>query len=102
MASGIIALLVASPPRCDGIVQRDVHHARLGWTAREFTGADTISGGAGARMARDDHVIPVGCQQFMSNRAYATIEKVDAGHLSLISRPEAVTSEIEDAAATTS
>jgi pimeloyl-ACP methyl ester carboxylesterase len=49
-----------------------------------------------------DHVIPVDRQQFMSHRANATIETVDAGHLSLISRPEAVTKVIEAAASATS
>jgi hypothetical protein len=38
----------------------------------------------------------------MSKRANATIETVNAGHLSLISHPEAVTKMIEDAVAATS
>jgi pimeloyl-ACP methyl ester carboxylesterase len=50
----------------------------------------------------DDHVIPAAAQQFMSTRANATIETVDAGHLSLITRPRAVTRMIEAAAAATS
>jgi pimeloyl-ACP methyl ester carboxylesterase len=50
----------------------------------------------------EDHVIPVGRQEFMSKRANATIERVNAGHLSLISRPEAVTNVIETAVAATS
>jgi hypothetical protein len=44
-------------------------------------------------------VIPADRQEFMSTRANATIETVNAGHLSLISRPEAVTKVIEAAAA---
>jgi pimeloyl-ACP methyl ester carboxylesterase len=47
-----------------------------------------------------DHVIPVGRQRFMSQRAGATVETVNAGHLSLITRPEAVTKIIVEAAAT--
>jgi len=46
----------------------------------------------------EDHVIPADRQEFMSMRANATIETVNAGHLSLISRPEAVTKVIEAAA----
>jgi pimeloyl-ACP methyl ester carboxylesterase len=38
-----------------------------------------------------DHVIPPAEQMFMSNRAHAHITKVNAGHLSLISKPCAVT-----------
>ena len=49
-----------------------------------------------------DHVIPVDRQEFMSERANATIKTVNAGHLSLISHPEAVTKMIEAAAAATS
>ena len=49
-----------------------------------------------------DHVVPPDAQEFMSTRANATIETVNAGHLSLISRPEAVTNVIEDAVAATS
>jgi pimeloyl-ACP methyl ester carboxylesterase len=45
-----------------------------------------------------DHVIPPAEQLFMSNRAGAHITKVDAGHLSLISNPGAVTGIIEAAA----
>lgn len=41
-------------------------------------------------------------QGFMSERANATIEHVKAGHLSLITRPDAVTKMIEAAAAATS
>jgi pimeloyl-ACP methyl ester carboxylesterase len=49
----------------------------------------------------EDHVIPADQQVFMSKRANATIETIDAGHLSLISRPEAVTKMIEAAATAT-
>jgi pimeloyl-ACP methyl ester carboxylesterase len=49
-----------------------------------------------------DHVIPPALQEFMSERANATIETVKAGHLSLITRPAAVTKVIEAAVAATS
>jgi pimeloyl-ACP methyl ester carboxylesterase len=49
-----------------------------------------------------DHVIPPALQEFMSGRANAAIETVKAGHLSLISRPGAVTKVIEAAVAATS
>ncbi len=49
-----------------------------------------------------DHVIPADQQELMSKRANATIETVDAGHLSLISHPERVTKVIEAAFAATS
>ncbi len=49
-----------------------------------------------------DHVIPPALQEFMSERANATIETVKAGHLVLISRPAAVTNVIEAAVAATS
>jgi pimeloyl-ACP methyl ester carboxylesterase len=39
----------------------------------------------------EDHVIPPALQEFMSTRAGAEISTVKAGHLSLITRPEAVT-----------
>jgi pimeloyl-ACP methyl ester carboxylesterase len=51
-------------------------------------------------IGNQDHVIPADRQQFMSERAGATIEHVNAGHLSLITRPDAVTKMIESAAAT--
>lgn len=38
-----------------------------------------------------DHVIPPAEQQFMAGRAHAHITQINAGHLSLISRPDAVT-----------
>jgi pimeloyl-ACP methyl ester carboxylesterase len=48
-----------------------------------------------------DHVIPPAEQMFMSKRAGAHITEVDAGHLSLISDPGAVTSVIITAALAT-
>lgn len=45
-----------------------------------------------------DKVIPPAQQLFMAHRADAHITEVDAGHLSLISRPETVTDVIEAAA----
>jgi pimeloyl-ACP methyl ester carboxylesterase len=50
----------------------------------------------------EDHVIPAVQQEFMSKRANATIDTVDAGHLSLISRPEAATQTIQEAIDATS
>ena len=41
-----------------------------------------------------DHVIPVANQTFMAQRAGARITDVNAGHLSLISKPSVVTSVI--------
>jgi pimeloyl-ACP methyl ester carboxylesterase len=49
-----------------------------------------------------DQVVPPDQQEIMSNRANATIETVKAGHLSLITRPEAVTRVIQTAVAETS
>jgi pimeloyl-ACP methyl ester carboxylesterase len=49
-----------------------------------------------------DHLIPPALQEFMSERANATIETFKAGHLGLISRPAAVTKVIEAAVAATS
>jgi pimeloyl-ACP methyl ester carboxylesterase len=49
-----------------------------------------------------DHVIPADQQEIMSKRANATIETVEAGHLSLLSHPESVTKVIETAVAATS
>ena len=46
-------------------------------------------------------VITPAAQEFMASRAAATITRVKAGHLSLISRPTAVTSVIEQAARST-
>jgi len=47
-----------------------------------------------------DHVIPPAEQLFMSERANAHITEIDAGHLSLVSDPGAVTRTIIDAADT--
>jgi pimeloyl-ACP methyl ester carboxylesterase len=49
-----------------------------------------------------DHVIPPAEQLFMSRRAKAHITEIDAGHLSLISDPGAVTRVIIEAACATS
>jgi pimeloyl-ACP methyl ester carboxylesterase len=49
-----------------------------------------------------DHVIPADRQEFMSTRAGATIDHVKAGHLSLVTRPDAVTKVILAAVAATS
>ena len=48
-----------------------------------------------------DNAIPSSIQLFMANRAHAHITKVKAGHLSMISRPDAVTKVIEEAARST-
>jgi pimeloyl-ACP methyl ester carboxylesterase len=48
-----------------------------------------------------DHVIPPAEQLFMSQRAHAHITEIDAGHLSLISHPDAVTRVILAAARAT-
>jgi pimeloyl-ACP methyl ester carboxylesterase len=48
-----------------------------------------------------DHVIPPAEQLFMSKRAHARITEIDAGHLSLISHPGAVTRVIIAAAQAT-
>jgi pimeloyl-ACP methyl ester carboxylesterase len=45
-----------------------------------------------------DNAIPESIQLFMANRAHAHITEVKAGHLSMISRPHAVTKVIEEAA----
>jgi pimeloyl-ACP methyl ester carboxylesterase len=49
-----------------------------------------------------DHAIPLAAQEFMAARAHATVTKVDASHLSMISRPDAVANVIEAAARHTS
>ena len=49
-----------------------------------------------------DHVIPLAEQLNMSKRARAHITEINAGHLSLISRPGAVTHVITAAAQATS
>jgi pimeloyl-ACP methyl ester carboxylesterase len=48
-----------------------------------------------------DHVIPPAEQRIMSTRANARITQIDAGHLSMVSHPEAVSSVIERAAQAT-
>ena len=50
----------------------------------------------------EDNVIPAAAQSTMSTRANATVTTIKAGHLSLISQPEAVTKVIETAIAATS
>jgi pimeloyl-ACP methyl ester carboxylesterase len=53
-------------------------------------------------IGRHDRVIPADQQEIMSKRANATIETVEAGHLSPISHPDSVTKVIETAVAATS
>jgi pimeloyl-ACP methyl ester carboxylesterase len=50
----------------------------------------------------EDHAIPPAAQEFMAARAHATVTKVDASHLSMISHPGTVTTVIETAARATS
>jgi pimeloyl-ACP methyl ester carboxylesterase len=45
-----------------------------------------------------DHAIPPAAQEFMAARAHATVTKVNASHLSLISHPGTVANVIEEAA----
>jgi pimeloyl-ACP methyl ester carboxylesterase len=49
-----------------------------------------------------DHAIPPAAQEFMAARAHATVAKVDASHLSMISHPDTVANVIEAAARHTS
>ena len=49
-----------------------------------------------------DHAIPPAAQEFMARRAHATVTKINALHLSLISQPGEVTNVIEEAARHTS
>jgi pimeloyl-ACP methyl ester carboxylesterase len=49
-----------------------------------------------------DHAIAPAAQEFMAARAHATVKKIDASHLSMISHPGTVTSVIEQAARATS
>ena len=49
-----------------------------------------------------DHAIPPAAQEFMAGRAHATVTKINASHLSLISHPGEVTDVIEEAARHTS
>jgi pimeloyl-ACP methyl ester carboxylesterase len=52
-------------------------------------------------LGTEDQIITPAAQEFMASRAAATITRVKAGHLSLISRPNAVTSVIEQATRST-
>ena len=49
-----------------------------------------------------DHAIPPAAQEFMAQRAHATVTKINSSHLSLISHPGEVTNVIEEAARQTS
>src|ERR1035438_3672017 len=49
-----------------------------------------------------DHPTPPAAQAFMASRAHATVTKINASHLSLISQPGEVTNVIEEAVAHTS
>jgi pimeloyl-ACP methyl ester carboxylesterase len=49
-----------------------------------------------------DHAIPPAAQEFMAARAHATVTKVDASHLSMLSHPDTVANVIEAAARHTS
>jgi pimeloyl-ACP methyl ester carboxylesterase len=49
-----------------------------------------------------DHAIPPAAQEFMAGRAHASVTKINASHLSLISQPGEVTNVIEEAARHTS
>jgi pimeloyl-ACP methyl ester carboxylesterase len=49
-----------------------------------------------------DHAIPPAAQEFMAQRAHATVTEINASHLSLISHPGEVTAVIEEAARHTS
>ncbi len=49
-----------------------------------------------------DHAIPPAAQEFMAARAHASVTKINASHLSLISHPSAVVGVIEAAARHTS
>jgi pimeloyl-ACP methyl ester carboxylesterase len=49
-----------------------------------------------------DHAIPPAAQEFMASRAHATVTKIAASHLSMISHPGEVANVIEQAARTVS
>jgi pimeloyl-ACP methyl ester carboxylesterase len=49
-----------------------------------------------------DHAIPPAAQEFMAARAHATVTRINASHLSLISHPGTVANVIEEAARHTS
>jgi pimeloyl-ACP methyl ester carboxylesterase len=55
-----------------------------------------------AVIGTEDHAIPPAALEFMAQRAHATVTKIEASHLSLISQPGTVSSVIEQAARTTS
>jgi pimeloyl-ACP methyl ester carboxylesterase len=55
-----------------------------------------------AVIGTEDHALPPAAQEFMAQRAHATVTKIRASHLSLISHPDAVERVIEDAARHTS
>ena len=49
-----------------------------------------------------DDAIPPAAQEFMATRAHASVTKINASHLSLISHPGTVANVIEEAARHTS
>jgi pimeloyl-ACP methyl ester carboxylesterase len=55
-----------------------------------------------AVIGTEDHAIPPAAQEFMAQRAHATVTTINASHLSLISQPAKVESVIEEAARQTS
>jgi pimeloyl-ACP methyl ester carboxylesterase len=55
-----------------------------------------------SQIGSQDHVIPPAELEFMSQRAHSTIQVVDAGHLSMISKPDQTASLIVRAATATS
>jgi pimeloyl-ACP methyl ester carboxylesterase len=55
-----------------------------------------------AVIGTDDQAIPPAAQEFMAQRAHATVTKITASHLSLISHPDIVERVIEEAARHTS
>jgi pimeloyl-ACP methyl ester carboxylesterase len=55
-----------------------------------------------AVIGTNDHAVPPAAQEFMARRAQATVTKINASHLSLISQPSKVTGVIEEAARHTS
>lgn len=46
----------------------------------------------------EDHAIPAAAQEFMAQRAHATVTEIKASHLSMVSQPAKVTAVIESAA----
>jgi pimeloyl-ACP methyl ester carboxylesterase len=55
-----------------------------------------------AVIGTEDHALPPAAQEFMAQRAHATVTKIKASHLSPISNPDAVERVIEEAARRTS